>query len=125
MKLKGNWFNQFLALESLKDQLEFLVTILLGDDFLIHKTKIPKLIPTFEKNHRDIELSWGCDKSHEISYAPNIFGRNVHFESARSAEEPVLCIDFVIPVNNTRNFNVNINIYLSQHVGAYYIISRA
>jgi len=31
--------NQFFALESVKDQLGFLMTIILGGDFLIHKTK--------------------------------------------------------------------------------------
>jgi hypothetical protein len=34
--------NQFLALESVKDQLGFVVTIILGGDFLIHKTKQKK-----------------------------------------------------------------------------------
>jgi hypothetical protein len=34
--------NQSLALESLKDQLCFLVTIILGGDSLIHKTKTVK-----------------------------------------------------------------------------------
>jgi len=101
------------------------VTMILDSNSLIYKIKTLKLISISGKSRRNIELSRGCDKSHEISHAPNIFGRNVHFESARSAEEPALCIDFVIPVNNTRNFNVNINIYLSQLGGAYYIISRA
>jgi hypothetical protein len=33
------------------------VTIILGGDFLIHKTKTPKLISAFEEDRRDIELS--------------------------------------------------------------------
>ena len=35
--------NQSLALESLKDQLGFLVTIILGDDSFIHKNKKPEI----------------------------------------------------------------------------------
>ena len=35
--------NQSLALESLKDQLGFLVTIILGGDSFIHKNKNPEI----------------------------------------------------------------------------------
>ena len=38
--------NQYLALEYLKDQLGFLVTIILGGDSPFHKTKTPTSIPT-------------------------------------------------------------------------------
>jgi hypothetical protein len=44
--------NQSLALESLKDQLGFLVTIILGGDSFIHETKKPKSI----EDRRDAAL---------------------------------------------------------------------
>jgi len=45
-----------LALESLKDQLGFLVTIILDDDSLIHKTKTPKSIPAPGEGRRNVAL---------------------------------------------------------------------
>jgi len=54
--------NQSLALESLKDQLGFLVTIILGGDSFTNKTKTPKPI----EDRRDAALrSRGCDKIHK------------------------------------------------------------
>jgi len=38
------------------------VTIILGGDSLIHKTKTPKSIPAHGEGRRDVELSRGCDR---------------------------------------------------------------
>jgi hypothetical protein len=59
--------NQFLALKSLKDQLGFLVTIILGGDSFIYKTKTPKSIPAPGKGRHDIALSRGCDNNYKKS----------------------------------------------------------
>jgi len=49
-----------LALESLKDQLGFLVTIILGGDSLFTKQR-PRHYSPHGEGRRDIALSWGYD----------------------------------------------------------------
>ncbi|KAJ6859750.1 hypothetical protein NC651_036139 [Populus alba x Populus x berolinensis] len=55
--------NQSFALESLKDQLSFLMIIILGGDSLFHKTKTPTSIPATRKGHHTVELSKGYKKN--------------------------------------------------------------
>jgi hypothetical protein len=62
-----NLHNQSLALESLKDQLGFLMTIILGSDSLFHKTKTLTSFPAPRKGRCNATLLRGCYKGEKPS----------------------------------------------------------
>jgi hypothetical protein len=87
--------NQSLALESLKDQLGFLVTIILGGDSFFHQTKTPTSIPATRKDCRDVELSRGYDiqytKSVPKTSQPHVAVVVKSKKDVKSTVSPAVC----------------------------------